>query len=80
MASIKTFSEEQKRKARKMGFKSKAPKRPKASATLMTLERYVMRYNDWVDRMKDKAKAYDKKENDKKRKQQLLKQIRSSKR
>lgn len=78
--AIKTFSEEQKRKAQKMGFKSKAPKRPKASASLTTLENWQSRYNDWVDRMKAKASEFDKAEADKKKKATLLKQIRAAKR
>ena len=80
MATLKTFTEEQKRKARKMGFKSKAPKRPKASASLQSLENWTARYNNWIDRLKEKAAAYDKKEKDKKKKASLLKSIRAAKR
>ncbi len=78
--ALKTFSEEQKRKARKMGFKSKAPKKPKASASLTSLENWQSRYNDWIDRMKAKAQDFDKRETDKKKKATLLKQIRAAKR
>lgn len=78
--ALKTFSEEQKRKARKMGFKSKAPKSPKASASLTSLQNWESRYNDWVDRMKAKAQDFDKRESDKKKKVSLLKQIRAAKR
>ncbi len=34
--------------ARKGGFSRKAPKKPKASASLSTLENWITRWNEWV--------------------------------
>jgi len=66
--AMKKFTAEELRKARKSGFRKKAPKKPKTSASVSTLESYVSRFNAYVDEMKAKAKETDKKD-------KLLKEI-----
>jgi len=39
------------RDARKGGFKGKRPRKPKAGASLRTLENWGNRYNGWVDKV-----------------------------
>lgn len=60
MALIKVSSDEI-RKARKAGFKRKAPKKPKKSASLSTLESYVSRHNEWAKSLKEAGRSLDKK-------------------
>ena len=79
MAELKKYTSDQMAKAKKMKFKTKRSKKPSAKASLNALEGYVVRYNSWVDRIKDKAKEYEQKEKDKKRKSDLLKKIRAAK-
>ncbi len=62
MASIKKFTQDEMRLAKKAGFKRKKPKKPKASSTLSVQENYVSRYNAYVDEIKRKAKDAKKKE------------------
>lgn len=50
------LSEADKSAARKMGKLPKAPKKPKQSATLRTLEAYVVRHNAYVAKVKGMAK------------------------
>lgn len=54
--TLKTYTDEELRQARKGGFKRAKLKKPKAGATLTQLENYVSRHNKWVDDMKEKAK------------------------
>jgi len=55
--------------ARKAGFKKKRPKKPRASASLTTLENYVVRYNQWVKDARAKvSEKRTKMNNEKKRK------------
>jgi hypothetical protein len=61
--------------AKKVGFKSKKPKKPKASATLNAFESYIVRYNEFVKRLKEKAQMFDKKEADKKKREVLRKKV-----
>jgi len=65
MATLKKVSAEEIRQARKGGYKGKAPKKPK-NKTVTTLESYISRYNDWVDRVKAASKDFKKLESLKK--------------
>jgi len=47
MAKLASLSTEDQRKARKGGFKRKAPKKPK-SKTVNSIESYIDRHNQWV--------------------------------
>lgn len=76
MAKIKTYTEDQLKKARRSGLKAKRPKKPKAGATLRTMENYIKRYNEWVDKIKAGAKKYEQKEADKKKRERLRNEIR----
>lgn len=69
MASLMKLSAEQLRLARKAGFKRKAPKKPKQSASLATMEGYVARHNQWVKDAKSRIAG-------EKRREKLKKQIR----
>lgn len=60
MALAKVSAEEI-RKARKSGFKRKAPKKPKRSASVTTLENYVARHNEWAKALKSAGRNVDKK-------------------
>lgn len=66
--SLLKISADELRKSRKSGFKRKAPKKPKRSASVQVLENYISRYNSWVKDAKASAKKID-------RKAQLLKMI-----
>jgi len=66
MASITKITTEDKRLARVGGFKRKAPKKPKAGATVSSLENYIGRYNDWAKECKSRAAEGRKKDNLKK--------------
>lgn len=67
--ALSKLSAEDLRKARKAGFKKKAPKKPKQSASLATMEGYVARHNDWVKQARQKVA-------DGKKREALKKQIR----
>lgn len=69
MATLSKISTEDLRKARKAGFKKKAPKKPKQSASLATMESYVSRYNQWCKDARQKVA-------DGKKRETLKKQIR----
>ena len=57
--TAKKYTDTERRNARKAGFKRKAPKKPKMSSKSPEVyERYISRYNEWVDQMKAKAKDY----------------------
>lgn len=64
--ALAKLSAEQLRLARKAGFKKKAPKKPKQSASLSTMESYVSRYNDWCKQARQKISDGKKRENLKK--------------
>jgi len=49
---LSKISREDIRKARKAGFKKKALKKPKASASLGVIENYISRQNDWIKEAK----------------------------
>jgi len=46
--ALAKLSADQLRQARKAGFKRKAPKKPKQSASLSVMENYVAKHNSWV--------------------------------
>ena len=71
------FTPEQLIKAKKQGFKGKKPKKPKAKANLRTLENYIVRYNEYVKKIKLKASEYDKKLQDLKKREILKNKVRS---
>jgi len=73
--AIKKYTADEYRNAKKMKFKAKKPKKPKASATLNSLESYIERYNNWVDKIKAKSKDFKTKESDKKKIQTIKKTI-----
>jgi len=52
--SPKSFTSQQIKDARRAGFKMKVPKKPKRK-TEDSIQNYFVRYNNWVDRMKDAA-------------------------
>jgi hypothetical protein len=54
--ALKKVNDETLRKAKKAGFKTSAPKKPLKSATPETLKRYIVRYNEWVDKVNKAAK------------------------
>lgn len=60
--ALSKVTAEQIRLARKAGFKKKAPKKPKQSASLATLEGYVSRHNDWAKQLKAAISAGKKRE------------------
>ena len=62
MATLLKLSAEELRKARKAGFKKKAPKKPKLSSSLSTMEGYVSRHNDWVKQARTKIAENKKRE------------------
>ncbi len=64
---------EDKRLARSDGFKKKAPKKPKQSASMNSMENYISRYNDWAKELKERAKAGKKRDD-------LKKEVRGAKR
>ena len=78
MAALKKLSAQELSKARRAGFKRKKPKMPKKSASLTVMENYVRRWNEYVDAAKAKIKAKAQKEADKKKKESLYNQIKSS--
>jgi len=53
--TVLKYSEEDKRNARKGGFKKKRPKKPK-SKTHASITSYIKRYNQWVKDLKEAAK------------------------
>lgn len=55
MATLKKLDPEKKRLARKIGKLPAAPKKPKRGASLSAMENYVSRYNDYVDKIHNKA-------------------------
>lgn len=59
---VRKVNPEDLRKARKMKFRAKAPKKPKRSASPEVLKNYIARHNDWVQKVKDAAKRYNEKE------------------
>jgi len=59
--ALTKVSPEEIRKARKAGFKRKAPKKPKRSASAQTLENYISRHNAWAKDLKAAGKNVDKK-------------------
>lgn len=61
MATLIKVSSEEIRKARKAGFKRKAPKKPKKSASVSVLENYISRHNEWAKELKAAGKNVDKK-------------------
>ncbi len=61
MATLIKVSSEEIRKARKAGFKRKAPKKPKRTASVTTLENYISRHNEWAKELKSAGKNVDKK-------------------
>jgi len=71
------FTPEQLVKAKKQGFKGKKPKKPTAKASLTTLQNYIVRYNEYVKKIKDKATEYDKKQSDLKKREILKNKVRS---
>lgn len=73
---ISTYTEEDKRKARKEKFKRKSPKKPKQSSSLAVKERWIERYNSWVKDLKTKARECDKRESDKMKAKKIAEQIR----
>jgi hypothetical protein len=64
---LRKISDEVLRKARKGGFKAKAPKRPKMSASANTLLSYISRYNNWVAKANEASKKLNEKDNLKKK-------------
>jgi len=58
MATLKQLSESTKSEARKAGKLPKAPKKPRQSASVATLERYVERHNNYVDKVNAMAAKY----------------------
>jgi len=75
MAAISSISDSDLRAARSAGFKRKKPKKPKASASLSSMENFITRYNAWVKAAKDKIAAKKKKEGDKSKAKALRAQI-----
>lgn len=59
---VRKVNPEDLRKARKMKFKAKAPKKPKRSASPDALKNYIGRHNEWVQKVKDAAKSFNEKE------------------
>lgn len=60
--ALKKVSEEDKRVARKIGKLPKAPRKPKQSASLNTMQNYIRRHNAYVDKIKRMATDARKKE------------------
>lgn len=58
--SLKKLSETTKAEARKAGKLPKAPKKPKQSASLSTLNNYVIKHNAYVDKVNAMAAEYRK--------------------
>ena len=67
MAAIKTFTATEMQAAKLAGFRTSKPKKPKGKKTVAKQERYIARYNVWVDKLKVKAKAGKAKLDDKKK-------------
>jgi len=77
MATANKISQSELSQARKAGFKRSKPKKPKASASLSSLENYITKYNNWVRAAKDKIASKKQKETDKKRKLDLRNKIKA---
>jgi len=75
MAAIAKFTRDQLKNARKAGFRRKKPNKPKAGASLNSLEAWVLRYNDWVKDMKEKDREHKKNLTDKKKREKLKRDI-----
>lgn len=58
--SLKKLSETSKAEARKVGKLPKAPKKPKQSASLTTLNNYIVKHNAYVDKVNAMAAEYRK--------------------
>lgn len=71
---IKTYTENEKLAAKLAGFRTKKPKKPK-SKTVRSLESYIVRYNAWVDKLKERAKTGQVKVDAKKKLESLKHQI-----
>lgn len=54
--ALKKVNDETLRKAKKAGFKTSPPKKPLKSATPETMKSYIVRYNQWVDKVNKAAK------------------------
>ena len=68
MAQLKSITAAALQEAKKAGFRVKAPKKPGKSANVGTLERYITRYNEWIDKANAaRAKA--------KKRETLVKQV-----
>jgi len=59
--ALSKYTADELRAARKAGFRSKCPKRPKMNAGVSALENYIARHNDWVKRMKSAKSSETKK-------------------
>lgn len=66
--ALQKISESDKQLARKVGKLPKAPRKPRQSASLTTMENYIARHNNYVKKIKEMASKARKKE-------QLKKQI-----
>lgn len=58
--TISSISAAELSEARKGGFKRKKPKKPKQSASLASMENWIIRYNAWIKDAKAKASDYKK--------------------
>jgi hypothetical protein len=59
---LRKINDETLRKARKAGFKAKAPKKPKQSASATVMKNYIARHNEWVSKANEAAKKSNEKE------------------
>lgn len=63
MALHKKPTSDQIRDARKGGYRTKRPRKPKAGASLTVLENWETRYNDWCKGITEGASNGKKREN-----------------
>jgi len=76
MAKIINFSSAEKAMLNKAGFKTKRPKKPKASSSLLVKENWIGRNNEWVRKGRVKLKDYKQKIADKVKAKKIAEDIR----
>ena len=55
--NVQRFTLRELKQARKQGFRTKRPKKPKAKS-IEALQNYIRKYNSWVNQVKSNAKSH----------------------